>query len=329
MPASVSKITMFVVGLVTLATMATASSLMLGANNLAGLRQIEIRAYGDFWIDPGERLLMTAEGDYLTYSVPVLGAWRITEGSDLGYLLERCDSDKTCEFQAGDKGGEVTIYTEANGFTDEKIIHIRQPAAPKKVENPFSDSIPEWAGEPIVELKNRSILNGYDDGRYGASDLLTRGQLITIFHRVLVNMNLITRSNCSQVYQDVPPGHYAFEPACIFRALGWTDALSTLSPDEPVTRGETASFINRVAGAALLEARDTTLGSVLRDGSSYIDVPESHTYFGDIAVARILGIMRGNPDQSFGPSKTLNRAEAATTFFRLMKLLEEEGVRSL
>ncbi len=329
MPPSANKLTLVVLGLVVLATLATISSLTLGANNLAGLRGVEIKPFGDFWIDPGESLLMSAEGDYLTYTIPLRGAWRITDGKELGYLLERCDSDKTCEFQAGDEGGEVTVYVEANGNTDEKVIHIRKPAKPKKAVNPFKDPLPDWAGEPIVSLKDRNIIRGYDNGNYGASDLLTRGQLITIFHRTLVSMNLIATQNCQQVYKDVPGDHYAFAAACIFRNFGWTDSLSTLEPNEPVTRAETASIINRVVGAALLKARNLNLGSVITDGSVYSDVPRSHRNFGDIAVNRAVGIMRGNPDKTFGPNRTLNRAEAATIFFRMMNITEEEGIRSL
>ena len=318
-----------ILGILGLASMAFFSSYSLGANNLAGLRNIDIRSYGDFTIDPGEKLLMTLEGDYATYSVPVQGAWRITEGSELGWLPEHCDSHKTCEFQAGDQGGTVKVYVSASGFSDEASITIRKPAAPKIVDNPFSDSIPDWAGEPIVELKERQVIQGYEDGRYGAGDLLTRGQLITIFYRTLVNMKLVTDSCNSQEYKDVPPGHYAFEAACVFQNEGWTDSLSTLDVNQPVTRGETASILNRVVGYTLLNAKDLTLGGLLADGKVYSDIPVSHVFFADTAVTRAIGIMRGNPDGRFEPARTLNRAEAATIFWRTMSELQNERVRSL
>lgn len=299
--------------------MAFISSYSLGANNLAGLRGIEIRPYGDFTIDPGESLLMTIEGDYATYTVPVRGAWRITGGEEYGWLTARCDASKSCEFQAGDYGGEVTIYVDANGLSDEQTIHIRKPAAPKPVKNPFSDAIPDWAGEPIVELKNRSILRGYDDGRYGAGELLTRGQLLTIFYRTLVSLHAIQPVSCQQVYKDVPAGHYAFDAACAFRKNGWMDSLSTLSPDEPVSRGETASLLNRAIGSTLLKAKNKSLADVIDSGQVFSDVPVSHPYFIDTAVTRTVGLMKGNPDRTFGPEKTLNRAEAATIFYRVIQ----------
>ena len=325
------KATGLTLGLVGLSSLAAISTITLTANNLAGLRSVEIRPFGDFSIDPGEQLMLTAEGDYVTYSMPLRGAWKITDGEDLGYFKEsQCDSAKTCTFQADNFGGEVTIFVEASGFTDEAVIHIRRPEPPKPVKNPFQDSIPEWAGEPIVNLRERGIIYGYDDGRYGAGDLLTRGQLITIFHRTLVKMNLIApRHDCTMVYNDVPGGHYAYDAACVFRRNYWTDSLSSLGPNDPVTRGETASLINRVLGAALLDANNLRLGKVLADGPYFRDVPLAHQYFGDTAVTKAVQVMQGNPDGTFDSDKTLNRAEAATIFWRVMKEVQEGGVRGL
>jgi hypothetical protein len=325
------KATGLSLGLVGLSTLAAVSTLTLTANNLAGLRGVEIRPFGDFSIDPGEQLLLTAEGDYVTYTMPLRGNWKILKGEDLGYFLEKqCDSAKTCTFQADEYGGDVTISVEANGRTNEAVIHIRRPEPPKTVENPFVDPLPTWAGEPIVELRERGIIYGYDDGKYGAGDLLTRGQLITIFHRTLLKMNLIAlRNDCSMVYNDIPGGHYAYDAACVFRRNHWTDSLSSLGPNDPVTRGETASLINRVVGSALLNAKDLRLGKVIADGPYFSDVPLSHQYYGDTAVTKSTGIMKGNPGGTFSPEKTLNRAEAATIFWRVIQDVQDGGVRGL
>lgn len=318
-------------GLVGLSSLAAISTFTLTANNLAGLRGVEIRPFGDFSIDPGEKLMLTAEGDYVTYSMPLRGNWKITRGEDLGYFVEQqCDSAKTCTFQADNQGGDVTISVEASGHSNEAVIHIRRPEPAKIVENPFKDHLPTWAGEPIVELRERGIIYGYDDGRYGPGDLLTRGQLITIFHRALVKLNLIApRNDCAMVYNDVPGGHYAYDAACVFRRNYWTDSLSSLGPNDPVTRGETASLINRVIGSTLLDANNLRLGKVIANGPYFSDVPLSHQYFGDTAVTKATGIMTGNPDNTFDAGKTLNRAEAATIFWRIIKEVQERGVRGL
>lgn len=325
------KATGLSLGLVGLSTLAAISTMTLTANNLAGLRGVEIRPFGDFSIDPGERLMLTAEGDYVTYTMPLRGNWNITNGEHLGYFVEeQCDSAKTCTFQADNQGGEVTITVEASGHTHTAVINIRRPQPAKVIENPFEDTLPTWAGEPIVDLRERGIIYGYDDGRFGAGDLLTRGQLITIFHRTLIKMNLIApRNDCAMVYNDIPGGHYAYDAACVFRRNYWTDSLSSLGPNDPVSRGETASLINRVLGSALLNANDLRLGKVLADGPYFSDVPLSHEYYGDTAVTKAIGLMTGNPDNTFDTGTILNRAEAATIFWRIIKEVQDEGVRGL
>lgn len=142
-------------------------------------------------------------------------------------------------------------------------------------------------------------------------------------------MNIVQNLNCPIEYNDIPQGHYAYDAACTFRNKGWTDSLTTLEPNEPVTRGETASLLNRVIGGSLLSAKDLRLGKVIAEGQTFSDVPLSNQYFADAAVVRALGIMKGNPDKTFGTDTTLNRAEAATIFFRLMKTIEETGIRSI
>lgn len=323
------KATMLLIGLVGLSSLAAISTFTLTANNLAGLRRLEIRSINDFSIDAHENILLTAQGDYVTYMVPLRAKWTVVEGQDYGYLEGSCESTQSCSFQSNGRGGDVIIHAEANGFSDEQTITIRTPQTSTPFSNPFADDIPSWAEQPIVSLRDHHIIQGYNDGRYGAGDLLTRGQLITIFYRTLQAMHLIDTLNCPIEYNDVQTGHYAYDAACTFRNRGWTDSLTTLEPNDPVTRGETASLLNRVIGGTLLSAQDLRLSSVIDRGQIFSDVPVSSTYFVDTAVAKSLEIMKGNPDGTFGAHLTLNRAEAATIFFRLMDAISRTNLRSL
>lgn len=324
------KAVMFTLGLAGLASLAAVSSVALTANNLAGLKGVSITPFGDFAIDPGEKLLMTAEGDYTSFTMPLRAEWYITKNENLGYFTADCDSQKTCTFQADQFGGDVSIKVIASGHEDEAVIHIRAPKPKKPIRNPFKDALPDWAGEPVVTLQERGIIQGYNDGRYGAGDLFTRGQLITVFYRTLLQLQMIRPlSNCKQVYKDVPSSHFAFEAACAFRSAGWTDGLSTLNPDQPVSRGETASILNRVIGPTLMTAQNLRLGKVLAAGQKFTDIPLSHIHFGDTAVVSAVGLMRGNPNGSFDPEGKLNRAQAATVFYRVMQKVEGSQIRNL
>lgn len=315
---------MLLLGLVALSSLAAISTLTATANNLAGLQGVAIRPFGDFAIDPGESLLLTAEGDYVSYTVPMRSTWSIVDGNDLGYFLENdCSNETTCTYKADMQGGDVTIAIHASGFTSQATIHIRTPTTPKPVVNPFLDSLPDWAAQAIVDLRNRAIISGYENGNFGAGDTLTRGQLITIIYRTLLNAHLVSPpKNCSVVYNDIPVGHYAYEAACVFRAQNWTDALSTLEPNDPVNRGETASFISRIFGADLLTAKELRLGTVLAGGPYFSDVPIGNPYYADSAIAKAIDVLRGNPDGTFSPKQILNRAEAATSIWRVLQEIQ-------
>ena len=331
-----NKIGISVLSLTLVVTVALTAKKNMTANNLAGLRALEIQAFGNVSLEADGRVLLTAVGDYTTYTIPLRASWDITNGTALGRFLEPCDAQKSCTFVAGRYGGEVTIAADANGFRDTIDLFITAPTNPAPLEeestpvaHSFKDDIPDWASKPIVSLQKRNIIKGYDDGRYGPGDLLTRGQLVTIFFRVLKAQGLIGDFPCADPYKDVPESHYAHKPTCAFRALGWTDQLSTFDPEGPVNRGETAAMLTRVVGPTLLSKRGMSMGSVIASGRVFSDIAPDDFYFADTAVAHALGIMKGNPDGSFDTKKTLNRAEAATIFYRVGDLLTREGVRDL
>lgn len=322
--------TLILSAFVVLCVFAATGKIVSTADSLSGLRSVSIKAFGDRTVKTGGSLLLSAMGDYVSYTVPVRALWTIETGDDLGTFNQACDAAETCTFLAGDRAGDIRIRIEANGFSDATTLQIKNPDPVRPVQNPFRDSIPDWGAGSIVELSNRQVIRGYSDGRFGSGDPLTRGQLITILHRALVSLKLVpSTSACRMSYRDVPAGHYAYDAACVFRDLGWLDALSTLSPDDPMSRSETASLLDRVIGGALMSAKNLSLGRIVGKGAVFTDIPASSPAFVDTAVAQAIGIMQGNPDHTFSPKKILNRAEAAAIIWRVMQELQNAKVRVL
>lgn len=324
MPSLQRNIALVAVGFASLSALAFGTHLSVTANNLAGLRQLNIRMNGPITIHTNETLLVSAEGDYGTYNAPLRAFWSIVAGRDKGEFLGDCNDAKTCEFFAAQSSGPVTIRAEANGFHDETTFYITGPSEvepPAPVEHGFTDEVPAWANIPVVELHEQGIVGGYQDGSFGAGDLLTRGQLYTLFYRTLNAENIIASNAPCDPFSDVAEDHYAYTATCTFRAMGWGESLQTLQPDEPVSRGETASLLNQVIGPQLLSSASTNLGLIAQGGQIYSDIPTNHPFFTDTAVLHTFGVMTGDPDGRFGPSRTLNRAEAATIFWRVLDTL--------
>lgn len=301
-------------------------AIVVRADVIEGLEGISIMRPADAGksLHAGESLTLTAEGDYGTSTMPVKASWSIREGKTLGTLGE-CTRSKTCVFTALDGAGEVVIEAEASGKTATATITVEKKE--EELVNPFKDELPAWASEAIIRMYRKSIVKGYDDGRYGPGDPVTNGQIVTLLFRILRDRNLVTEpADCGQKYDDVPGGHYAFTPACLFGRQGWAQDAAAFRPDDPATRGSVASFIDHVFGKTLTSA----LGREPQAGvQTFDDVPATHPQFRSIAVANAMGVMTGYPNGDFGVNDPFNRAAAAVVMFRILTTLEERTVSAL
>ncbi|MEW6523193.1 MAG: S-layer homology domain-containing protein [Bacillota bacterium] len=117
----------------------------------------------------------------------------------------------------------------------------------------------------------------------------------------------------SAVFSDVA-GHaqesFILQTASLGIFAGYPDG--TYKPDQEVTRAEFAKVLVVMLGlesaAKILEGNPTT----------FPDVPASHWASGYINVATAMGIIRGFPDGTFGPSNTILASQAVTMIVRAL-----------
>ncbi|PIR50034.1 hypothetical protein COU79_01600 [Candidatus Peregrinibacteria bacterium CG10_big_fil_rev_8_21_14_0_10_54_7] len=294
------------------------------ADILPPLHNFRIRPLDSTEMEVGQNLRLTAEGYYGTSPVVVKAQWNLLGDQSLGYLAD-CGESQDCTFVALNPGTTV-IEAETHDQFAHVTVDIRGPVTP--VQNTFTDTLPPWAERPILDLRQRSIIHGYEDGRFGSADTLTKGQLITLIYRMLLHLELISApANCRQYYDDVPPDHFAYDAACVFFTRGWSSGLRQFDTDAPASRAQAAQFMHSILGAPLLEHWGLTLGAIAREGELYPDVPEDHYIFYESAVLNRAGIMTGYGSGLFGPEDTLNRAQAATLVHRALRKAEELQLR--
>jgi len=296
----------------------------VGANILDGLIYFEINPYENVTVNAGGSMSFTAEGNFGTETMPIRVNWSLGEGADKGNIAD-CLDTKQCVFTAGDSAGVVTLETEVGGgeLVDSVQITIEQA----ELVNPFSDELPGWAEEAILALHQMGIITGYEDGTYGSSDPVTNGQAITLLKRIFVETQLIGEpANCPVVYGDVPQDHYAFIPACLFKAQGWSTQDANFQPNISSPRGETAGFTNRSIGNTLLQAMGLQAPGQVQ---IFDDVPVGSQYFNDTAVMNTIGVMTGYPTGDFGVINDLNRAEVAVVMYRILNRIQDNGVAAI
>jgi len=168
--------------------------------------------------------------------------------------------------------------------------------------SPFNDAIPDWATESILSLHKQGIIRGYDDGRYGAADSVTRGQVATLLFRILQARGLlVSDSSCNRTFDDVDGTHYAFSALCTLKLDDLAQNARHFAPDSPAPRAVTAAITVHTLGPTLLQSLNMSLNDVLAQGQVFTDVSHGSPYYQDIAVMNETNIMTGFPNGTFGP----------------------------
>ncbi|MBF4501401.1 S-layer homology domain-containing protein [Savagea sp. SN6] len=120
-------------------------------------------------------------------------------------------------------------------------LDLNKPGSP---DAGFSD-VPARAKDAVNALKAKGIINGKTDTRYGANDVLTRGEVALILASAY---NLKGDAN-SVKFTDVNKNRYGSAVAGLVEA-GVTDGISDtkFGTENPVKRGDLAVFLYKLSG---------------------------------------------------------------------------------
>jgi hypothetical protein len=159
------------------------------------------------------------------------------------------------------------LFEKANGYTPAVL-----PVAPPSAACTFTDvAATDWFAGWVWQACADGFMNGLGGGLFGPADLLTRGQIVTIFNNIDVmgggNAGTYLDSGVSfntvlnyewnnwgvgyhlrpAAFSDVPIGAFYTNPVQYAYAVGVADGTSatTFSPDTPVLRGEFAKMLYR------------------------------------------------------------------------------------
>jgi hypothetical protein len=142
---------------------------------------------------------------------------------------------------------------------------------------------------------------GYPDGTFQPEGNITRAEMAAAMSRALG----LGWSIDEPGFPDVKPTHWAAGFITLMKNEGFMlgDPAGTFRPDAPITRGEAAAVFLRVAG----------MSPVLNlTSSSFTDVQPMYWAAGYIEAGRQAGLLAGYPNNTFGPTDFLSRAEFAT-----------------
>ena len=121
--------------------------------------------------------------------------------------------------------------------------------------SPFSDVTGDlWYNEPVSSLAKGGYVLGYPDGTFGGDRSITRAEFAAMLVR------LMGASGGSASFPDVDSGHWACGSIATAASQGWLEGYpdGTFRPDQPITRAEAITVINRILNRGVDE--NSTLG---------------------------------------------------------------------
>jgi hypothetical protein len=147
------------------------------------------------------------------------------------------------------------------------------------------------------------FISGYDDGTFRASNPITRAEFCTILNNITVGGSPKTSGN----YSDVSSGKWYSEYVNRMISLGVAfGSNGVFRPDDYITRGEAAAFLNRLG-----------LNKVLYSAITFSDTSD-YAYKQDITEATTKGLISGYSDGTFKPDYMISRVEAVVIINRAL-----------
>jgi cell wall-associated NlpC family hydrolase len=168
---------------------------------------------------------------------------------------------------------------------------------------------------PVTWMSCQGITTGYPNGSFGVKRPVTRGEVAVFLYRQVTPS---FQKNGRNYFTDVPgQGRFHSDAITWMAQAGIAKGNSdgTFRPDAPVTRGEMAAFLYRLAGA-------TAKGP---NYSPFDDMRWSTNFYHEASWLKARGIAKGNADKTYRPKRNITRGETAIMLKNANKIIAHRG----
>ncbi|MCL2114324.1 MAG: S-layer homology domain-containing protein [Streptococcaceae bacterium] len=175
-----------------------------------------------------------------------------------------------------------------------------------KSGSPFKDIAGSPFKSDITWVYDVAVTTGTSATTYSPNSPVTRGQMAAFMYRISGEPSFPTLSN---PFTDV--SQFKSQISWL-KLMGVTTGTSATkySPNAPVTRGQMAAFLHRLAIAQGYSPRHTTYSS------SFKDAKNGTQFSSDIAWMKKTGITTGTSATTFSPNQTVTRGQMAAFLHR-------------
>ena len=164
-----------------------------------------------------------------------------------------------------------------------------EPTSP----HPFTDVTAAWQHDPVAWMSERGITTGTSETSFSPDEVLTRGQMAVLLHRLEGSPAQTSATS----FPDVVKGWQVTAVAWM-AASGITTGTSptTFSPDDTVTRGQLAAFLYRYQDSPPVELDPTSGGCESFDSLAGVNTIGNFSGFTSTGVDRWTASVPGIQD---------------------------------
>lgn len=208
----------------------------------------------------------------------------------------------------GGGGGRTPVSIKVDSGTVAAMETVVLPQAPVV----FSDmDAAHWAYESVMTLKNKNIINGYEDGSFRPEGVVTRAEFI----KMAVLALGLEPTDGEAVFSDVSESDWYYEAVTIGAQSGIITGYpdGTFRPDAIVTREEMAVMLHR---AYTKYAPEKLMGG---EEVTFADAADISDWAAEaVAALSRAGVLSGGADGSFEPARGAARGETAKCIAALL-----------
>ena len=190
----------------------------------------------------------------------------------------------------GGGGGSVRYEVEENAISETKEV--------------FSDIAAHWAKNEIMQLYEKGIVDGYEDGSFRPDNKVSRAQ----YTKMIMGLIGKTQAMGNAVFSDVSNESWYFPYISDAAQIGLVKGNNGLfNPEEPITREDAVVIMFRALEHLKLKMNGNTV---------FNDIDSASTYARDTIIKLAAeGIINGY-NGNFNPKNMITRAEASAIINR-------------
>jgi hypothetical protein len=177
-------------------------------------------------------------------------------------------------------------------------------------ETTLKDIDGHWAAPTISKWIDQGLIKGYGDNTVRPDTPVTRAEFVSMVNRAWG----ISNDGYSSVFQDVAKDQWYYSDIAAAYNLGYISGSSpkAFEPDSTITREQAAVMIAR-----LLTLEANSENDVLSTLADYEQLADWSRPYVETVFAQ--GILKGYPDQTFRPTRSVTRAEAMAIIDQAVK----------